>query len=56
MEVKRESGMTNHTTRSTGRTRNDTSVAKRDIQSPIAQRQKSTKKMTTRTQRPPVVE
>ena len=56
MEVTREAGMINPTTRTIGRTSNSKSVARRGIWRPPVPRLKSMKKMMTIAQIPPVVE
>ena len=55
-EVTRKAGMTKHTTRSTEREWNSTSVVKRDTQCPIAKSLKNIKTMMTRSQILPVVD
>ena len=55
-EVTRKAGMKKHTTRSTEREWNSTSVVKRDTQFPIAKSLKNIKTMMTRSQILPVVD
>ena len=55
-DAKREAGMIKLMTRSNLRTRNDTSVAKKDIRSLISQRVKNMKTIITRAKGVAVVE
>ena len=55
-EVKKEAGMIKPTTRSIIRKKNDTSVIRRNIQITTIPRLKKIKIMTTRSQRPPLVD